>query len=151
MAPPHSQPPQDTRPASSTLDLVFFDGACGLCHHTVRWLLLADAAGEHFRFAPLGGQRFEQLFDPGQRQHLPDSLVVRTARGRILVRAAAVAHLLQRLGGFRGLLGRGLGALPTIVGDSLYGLVARSRKHLFRRPPSTCPQVPPELAQRFDL
>ena len=144
--------PPKTSDTQAKLPLVsvFYDGECGLCQHSVRWLLRADATGEHFRFAPLGGQRFSEVFGAEQQARLPDSLVIRTAQAQTLVRAAAVAHLLQRLGGVWGLLGRMLDTLPRFLADGLYGLVARCRKHLFKRPPNACPSGPPEWARRFD-
>ena len=129
---------------------VFYDGECGLCHHTVRWLLRADASGERFRFAPLGGQRFGEVFDASASAKLPDSLVVQTGDGRILVRSAAVAHLLRQLGGGWGRLGLVVHTTPAFIGDGLYRLVAHVRKHLFQRPATACPLLPPDLARRID-
>lgn len=140
-APPHDGGAPET---------VFYDGECGLCHSTVRWLLRADASGERFRFAPLGGQRFGEVFDASACASLPDSLVVQTHDGRTLVQAAAIAHLLLRLGGGWGRLGLVVRATPTFIGDGLYKLVARARKRLFQRPATTCPRLPPELACRVD-
>ena len=39
-------------------ELVFYDGRCGLCHHSVRFLLARDRDGALFRYAPLFGETF---------------------------------------------------------------------------------------------
>jgi predicted DCC family thiol-disulfide oxidoreductase YuxK len=93
------------------------------------------------RFAPLGGESFLALVSEGERAGLPDSLVLRTTDGRLLVRSAAVLESLRRAGG----LARGLaaiaGAAPPGLADRLYDLVARARGRWFAPPPSACPVV----------
>ena len=76
-----------------THDLLFYDGACGLCHRIVRFTVARDRDGSRFRYAPLAGATFRETFAPPVAAALPDSIVIRTAAGRTLVRAAAVLHL----------------------------------------------------------
>lgn len=130
---------------------VFYDGGCGLCHASVRFLAARDR-GPHprFRFAPLHGPTFERLVRADVRERLPDSLVLLDARGAVHVRARAVALALARLGGGWGLAGRALALVPRPLADLGYRAVAASRKRLFARPASSCPLLPPELAARFD-
>jgi len=128
--------------------VVFYDGHCGLCHGFVRFLLSEDRSGR-LEFSPLQGELFERSVPEPTRAGLPDSVVVRTADGRLLVRAAAVRYLLGRIGG----LWRGaaivLGLLPLKLLDRCYDAVARVRQKLFRRPTDACPLVPHELQVRF--
>jgi predicted DCC family thiol-disulfide oxidoreductase YuxK len=106
----------------------------------VRLLLRLDRAGR-LRFAPLGGETFRALLGEGARSQLPDSLLLRTADGRLLVRSAAVLESLRRTGG----LARGLaaiaGTVPPGLADRLYDFVARVRGRFFAAPTSTCPVV----------
>lgn len=128
---------------------VFYDGACGLCHGAVRFLIRRDRRGA-FRFAPLGGDTFLREVGPELRAALPDSLVLITAGGRVLVRTAAVRHLLRRLGGVWALLAKLVALLPQARADGLYDALARRRRRWFRRPEATCPVLPPDQRVRFD-
>jgi len=130
-------------------DLLFFDGGCGLCHRAVRFVLWADPEGRAFRFAPLGGEAFEALVSAGERERLPDSLVVRTAGGALLTRSTGALHALRRLGGGWRALAVPLGVVPRPIRDAVYDFIARVRFRLFAKPKDACPLVPPPLRARF--
>jgi predicted DCC family thiol-disulfide oxidoreductase YuxK len=129
---------------------VFYDGACGLCHRFVRFLLAEDRTGVSFRFAPLQGETFSAAFPADARQSYPDSIVVQDEDGRALIRSRAVLHTLDRLGG----LWRAVGALARIVPrpirDWTYDGVAVVRHWIFARRNDACPLVPAHLTRRFE-
>lgn len=129
-------------------DLVFFDGDCGLCHHTVRFLLREDRNGV-LRFAPLRGETFHEEVPAPRRAGLPDSLIVRTGDGRLLVRSDATIHLLRRLGGRWRWRADLLALVPRPIRDAGYRILASVRRLLFRRPEDACPVVAPPLRARF--
>lgn len=129
-------------------EVVFFDGACGLCHGAVRFVVRRDHAAR-FAFAPLAGTTAAATFTAEERAALPDSLVVRTADGRTLVRSDAVVHLLRGLGSPWRAVGRALGAIPRPLRDAGYRAVARVRRSLWSRPPGACPVVAPALRSRL--
>lgn len=131
------------------MDLVFYDGACGLCHWSVAFLARRDRDGSRFRFAPLRGVTFRQRVPEGLAAALPDSLALQTPEGRLLVRTAAVIRALAALGGPWALVGRGLGLLPRALLDWGYDGVARIRHRLFRAPEGACPTLPRDLRDRF--
>ena len=131
------------------VERVFYDGHCGLCHRTVRFLLAEDREAS-LRFAPLQGPTFSELLPAAERATLPDSLVVVRANGALLLRSAGVAHLLQHLGGAWRILGSVLGLLPSALCDAGYDAVARARKAVFGTREEACPLLTPELAERFD-
>jgi predicted DCC family thiol-disulfide oxidoreductase YuxK len=135
-------------------ETLFYDGECGLCHGFVRFVLAKakakDRSGRAFRFAPLGGEAFARLIPGSKRGALPDSVVVMRADGALLVRSAAVIHVLRRLGGFWRVLAFLLRAIPGSLRDRFYDLIARTRRALFRKPAATCPVQPDELSTRFD-
>jgi predicted DCC family thiol-disulfide oxidoreductase YuxK len=133
----------------SGLDLLFYDGGCGLCHRTVSFTVARDRDGSRFRYAPLAGPAFQATFSAAVAATLPDSIVLRTADGRTLVRAAAVLHLGERLGGGWRTLARLAGLLPRWLLDLGYDALARIRRHLFQQPTDACPRLPPELRSRF--
>ncbi|MGH7307529.1 MAG: DCC1-like thiol-disulfide oxidoreductase family protein [Candidatus Rokuibacteriota bacterium] len=128
---------------------IFYDGHCGLCHRVVRFVLSEDRAGA-FRFAPLDSAAFAAEVPVGRRAGLPDSMIVRTADGRFLARAAAVGHVLRRLGGAWVALGWMVTLVPAALADRAYDAVAGVRRRLFRAPVEACPVMPAELRSRFD-
>ena len=121
--------------------VLFYDGGCGLCRRSVRLLLRLDRRGR-LRFAPLGGATFEREVPRAARAGLPDSLVLRTADGRLLVRSAAVIAALGLAGGPAAVCAAAAGLAPRRLLDALYDAVARWRGRLFGREGEACP-VPP--------
>jgi predicted DCC family thiol-disulfide oxidoreductase YuxK len=130
-------------------DLVFYDGTCGLCHRLVLFALRRDPEGRMFQYAPLGGETFDSAFPPEQRARFPESLVVRTAVGRTLLKSDAALHLGQRVSGFWGGVARLLSLLPRWFLDWGYDGVAAIRRLVFARPAEICPALPAELRTRF--
>ena len=130
--------------------MVFYDGACGLCHRTVRFAIARDRDGRHFRFAALGGKAFCRLVPEALRRGLPDSIVLLTPDGSLLTRSAAVIHILERIGGPWRLPGGLLALVPQGLRDLGYDGIARVRHRLFGRPTDACPVTPPELRARFE-
>ncbi|MBW2464494.1 MAG: DUF393 domain-containing protein [Deltaproteobacteria bacterium] len=129
---------------------VFYDGNCGLCHRAVRFMLAEDPSGEAFRFAPIHGDAFERELDDDAARALPDSIVVVTREGRVLVRSRAIFRMMEGLGGFW----RGLAVLmrliPRPIADAAYDGVAVVRHRVFPRPADVCPIVPKRLRSHFD-
>lgn len=130
-------------------DLLFYDGSCGLCHHTVKFVLIRDREGTRFCYAPILGSTFTLTFPESQRAGFPDSIVVKTDDGRTLVRSAAVLEIGERLGGIWRTLARIFGVLPRWLLDWVYDGVAKVRKRIFAPPAGACPLLPPELRGRF--
>ncbi|HEX8409467.1 MAG TPA: DCC1-like thiol-disulfide oxidoreductase family protein [Thermoanaerobaculia bacterium] len=125
------------RRAPETTDRVLYDGTCGFCHSGMRWLIAEDVTGTSFRYAPLGTER-------------PDSVIVQTEAGEVLVRSAAALHLLARMGGLWRVIGVLFGLLPRRVRDGMYDFVARVRYRIFGRTKDACPLIPADLRTRFD-
>jgi predicted DCC family thiol-disulfide oxidoreductase YuxK len=136
------------RPSASTGDIIFYDGACGLCHRFVRFVLSEDRDGA-FKFAPLQSETFTSAVPEEVRKTLPDSVIVLTAEGQVLSRSAAVTHVLLRLGGLWGAGGRVAPYLPQKLLDATYDRIAGVRYRLFKKPDDACPLMPKELRARF--
>lgn len=137
------------RRAPETTDEVFYDGTCGLCHSGMRWLVAEDPTGTSFRYAPLFGDAFAAAFPDAK--DLPDSVIVKTAGGAVLVRSDAAIHLLARIGGLWRIFGTVFGVLPRGVRDAMYDFVARVRYRIFGRKKDACPLMPPDLRSRFTV
>lgn len=119
-------------------DVVFYDGGCGLCRGLVRFAAARDARGA-LLFAPLGGETFRAALAPEARARLPDSLVVLRGDGRVLEKAAAVSHVLARLGGAWSLLGALLRHTPRRLANRGYDTVARARRRRTTTLENACP------------
>ena len=140
------------RPQAATApDLVFYDGHCGLCHRAVRFLLAEDPTNATFHFAPLESETFRTAIGEDQRATLPDSIIVQTASGIVLMRSAAVLYALKRLGGIWRLVGTIAALVPVGVRDWAYDWIAHIRYRLFRTPAEACPLVPTDLRARFKM
>jgi predicted DCC family thiol-disulfide oxidoreductase YuxK len=108
-------------PAALDPEYIFYDGHCGLCHRAVKFVLKHDRSGNTFRFAPLQGQTFQLRVPSKQIPYLPDSFVVLTREGKLLMRSDASLYVMRRLGGgwkvladILGVIPRGLRALPGV-------------------------------------
>jgi predicted DCC family thiol-disulfide oxidoreductase YuxK len=142
--------PQAVLRAESRPEILFYDGRCALCHGTVKFVLKHDRAGAAFRFAPLQGETFALRVPETARRNVPDSIVVLTREGTLLVRSDAFVHILARLGGGWKVLAAMLRVIPRLLRDMVYNFVARVRYRVFGTRTEVCPVVPPDLRSRFD-
>jgi predicted DCC family thiol-disulfide oxidoreductase YuxK len=129
-------------------EVVFYDGACAMCHGFVRFVVSRDDG--QFHFAPIGGARFARSVSAVDRANLPDSIVVLTSDRRLLLRSRAVLHVLERLGGGWWVLGKWAWLVPRPLRDVVYDAIARIRKRWFGSVAEACPVVPPSLRSRFE-
>jgi predicted DCC family thiol-disulfide oxidoreductase YuxK len=137
-------------PVAQESEYVFYDGHCGLCHGAVKFILKHDHSGSAFRFAPLQGETIQSRVPADRLASLPDSFVVLTRDGTLLMRSNASLYILQSLGGGWKTLAKVLGVVPRGLRDLAYDFVARIRYRVFGRRDDLCPIVPPDLRARFD-
>lgn len=119
--------PQRTGPIT-----IYYDGACGLCHRVVRFVLAEDRAGR-FRFTPIEG----------------DDFLVTDDAGYAFRKSSAYVLILRHLGGLWGVMGFALALIPRKLRDCVYDAMARNRHRWFPRPARSCPIVAPRLRARF--
>jgi predicted DCC family thiol-disulfide oxidoreductase YuxK len=134
--------------------VIYYDGSCGLCHRTVRFLLAEDAAESRFRYAPLDSEAFQSaLLEATSGFHsgdaVPDSVVVHRPGMPMLTRAAGALEIGEQLGGLWRLIAVVVGWLPMRVSNGGYDFIARVRHRIFKRPADACPLLPAELRARF--
>ena len=110
----------------------------------MRFTARHDRTGS-IRFAPLGGVTFDRLVPMASKPSLPDSLLILTPEGQLLVRSKAVIHILQRMGPAWRSVGRVLAWAPHRLSDFAYDLVAHLRSR-----PNRCPMPNPVPDERFD-
>jgi predicted DCC family thiol-disulfide oxidoreductase YuxK len=125
--------------------ILFYDGHCGFCHSAVKFVLKHDRRAL-FRFAPLQGELASRRLPAIS----PDTMVVETEDGNLLMRSSAWIFILDRLGGPWKLAARSLGLIPRPIRDLAYRIFAACRRRIFGRPDVTCPILPVELRKRFD-
>lgn len=145
--------------------LVVYDGHCGLCNHTVRWLLARDRH-DRLRFAPSLSPAVAALlarhgFQPPATPDDPTTVNTASGPGTILVvrgagspteqlftRSTAVAVALAQLPRPWPLTARLLRLVPRPLRDLGYRLTARWRYRIWGRL-SACPLPTPEQQSRF--
>ena len=130
---------------------IFYDGQCGLCHRTVRFVLAEDRTGTTFRFAPLQSDVCQNVLSKEEHADVPDSVVVATADGKLQFRSAAILYIFKRLGGVWRIVAIIVELIPSILRDAVYDFIGRIRYQLFRRPTDACPVIAPSLRDRFDF
>lgn len=111
--------------------IVLYDGACGLCHRTVAFLVARDR-GRRLWFAPLQGETAARL--RALHTEIPGDLdtVVLVDEGRVHVRSQAFLHGARYLGPpWR--WASWLRWLPGPALDPIYRLVARVRYRVWGR------------------
>ncbi len=133
-----------------SVERLFYDGHCGLCHGAVLFVVKRDPDGTLFRFAPLEGETFQREVSKADQTDLPDSIVIRTSDGRLLTRSTAALHIGSRLGSLWRLLAAIGRLVPRPLRDAVYDGIARVRHRLFAAPPDVCPLLPAHLRGRFD-
>lgn len=131
---------------SGNLRVVLFDGECGLCAASVRFILRRDPAAR-FRFAPLQSATGRRMM---AQHHLPpDDLgsLVLIEDGRAFRESTAALRVARALRFPWPLLSVCL-LLPRCLRDPVYRLIARNRHRLVPLD-TTCPLPSAEWRDRF--
>jgi predicted DCC family thiol-disulfide oxidoreductase YuxK len=123
--------------------ILFFDGVCGLCNHTVDMLLRLDRGGR-LRFAPLQGVTAQEYLPA--TPSLPDAVLLLDTDG-LHARSEALVRALATLGGGWRLV-KTLRAIPRPLRDAAYDALARRRYRWFGRR-DTCRVPSAEEQHRF--
>lgn len=130
---------------------LFYDGTCGLCHRSVRFILSEQIGTPRIYFSTLQSKNFQKL-PTAVRDRVPDSLVLVTNKEPFEVKcqSEAVISILKSLGGFWKFLGWGLSYFPRVLRDGVYNFLASHRRYLFAEPAESCPVIPDWAKTRFD-
>ena len=135
----------DTTTQAGESNIVFFDGVCGLCNHTVNFLMARDHASR-LRFAPLQGTTAEQIVPPDVRENL--NTFAFAHKGRLHYRSTALSRILMKIGGVWYAAGLLLWLIPWPLRDLAYRIVSRLRYRLFGKS-EACRLPTPEERARF--
>lgn len=131
--------------------LVLYDGVCGFCNGSVRWLIARDRAAR-LSYAPLQGETADAL----RRRHpeIPmshDAIVfvaTDAAGSRVSLRSAALFRVLRELPRPWRWLAAPRWLLPRSLCDAAYDAFARRRYRWFGRL-EACPVPSAALRARF--
>lgn len=108
--------------------ILFYDGDCGICTRSVRFLLKCDRK-QRLYFAPLQGVTAQSLLPEGLRKEL-STAVYRRSEGDLYLRSDAVLHALIDTGIWWRTLARIALWIPSKARNICYNWVARNRERL---------------------
>lgn len=133
--------------------LLLYDGTCGFCARSVRFVLAREpaaraAAPDALRFATLQGAHGDAVRSRHPWLAGVDS-VVWVEGERVLVRAEAALRVLAYLGGAWAALAAVGRLVPRVLRDGAYDLVARVRYRLAGRVAAECALPAPAQRGRF--
>lgn len=124
--------------------IVFFDGYCGLCNHSINILIRFDSK-KALNYAPLQGSTAVALL-PRDLHHAPQTIVVYD-EDRIWIKTEAVFRIIQKIGGIWSLL-LIFRVLPIGLMNLGYDFVSRNR-HRWFKPLAACRLPSADEADRF--
>ncbi|HEY5945859.1 MAG TPA: DCC1-like thiol-disulfide oxidoreductase family protein [Kofleriaceae bacterium] len=126
--------------------IVLYDGTCGLCHKSVKWILKHEHDHE-LRFAPLQGETAAALRTEHPEIPALVDTVVLVEGGRARLRSKAVLYLARHLRAPWRWLYR-VRWLPGFILDLGYRVVAKIRYRIWGRA-DACELPSPEQRARF--
>ncbi|HKK17068.1 MAG TPA: DUF393 domain-containing protein [Opitutales bacterium] len=115
--------------------VLFFDGDCGLCSRSVRFLMRRDRF-KLLRFAPLQGETAARRLEESLRESL-STVVYQRTDGETLLRSDAVLQALIDIRSPLRFLARPAFFIPRSWRDAIYNWIARKRNKLFAK--GSCP------------
>lgn len=127
--------------------VILFDGVCGLCHRTVRFILARDRTAL-FRFAALQSDIGRSLAAARGIDATRLESIVLIESSQAWQYATAVRRIGSLLGGWTATLSALSACIPSSLLDRLYRRVARTRYARFGRY-ETCPLPDPQWSSRF--
>ena len=130
---------------SNSDSIVFFDGVCGLCSHTIDLLLRLDKRAK-LMFAPLQGETASKLVPEKVRKDL--NTFVFSTNNKLHYRSAAVVRILWKIGGIWKFAGTVMWVIPAPLRDVCYRLVSKIRYRMFGKH-ETCRLPTLEERKRF--
>ncbi len=107
--------------------IVFFDGDCALCSRVVRFLMQRDK-NRILYFAPLQGEVSQDILQLNTETF---NTIYLQSNSKIYKKSTAALKAIASLGGIWS-LSKILLLVPPFVRDSIYDLISRNRKTLFR-------------------
>ena len=114
--------------------ILFYDGKCGLCTRSIRFLIKVDRQNR-IKYAPLNGSTSDKKLPKELRDPSNLSTVVYleedSGRCSLHTRSDAVCAILKEVGGIWLIAGKFLHLIPLFLREGTYRLIAKYRYLLF--------------------
>ena len=128
-----------------TRALIVFEGVCGLCSKSMRFIAQREAAGR-LQFTAAQSQLGQALFAHFGLDAEAFETVLLIEHGRALGKRDAIAGIARHLR-WPWRVGAAYGAIPRAIADTVYDLLANRRYRLFGRS-DACMRPDPSWAAR---
>jgi len=125
--------------------IVFYDGLCGLCNKSVRWLIRHDRK-RRLRYASIQSDFARKLPEEFRSSKVPGSIIFKNGP-RYSTRSDAVIRVMMKLGGIYCLSAMFL-VIPRAIRDAVYDWIGRNRYKWFGKY-EACPLPGPEEQDLF--
>ncbi len=114
------------------MNIIFFDGDCGLCNNTVQWILKNDKKNLFF-FSSLNSNFAKDfIFSKIDKKSVPDSIVF-YSEDKFYFEYEAILEILSLMYPWLNRLKKILKiSLLILIGNFFYRIIAKYRKELFR-------------------
>jgi predicted DCC family thiol-disulfide oxidoreductase YuxK len=130
--------------------LLLYDGSCGLCAASVRFVLEHERQ-QSLQFAPLQGETGEAVRARHPALRAVDSMIwvegSTEGRERVFLRSAAALRVARYVGGPWAALAVAASLVPRFIADAVYDAIARHRHQLVSK--DRCFLPPPSVRARF--
>ncbi|RQO70747.1 thiol-disulfide oxidoreductase [Pedobacter sp. KBW06] len=126
--------------------VIFFDGVCNLCNHSVQFIIKRDHK-DYFRFAALQSDIATQKLSDFEFNAENLKTIILLENGQVYFRSTAALRIARQLGGGWPIL-FGLIIIPAVIRDFVYKLIANNRYRIWGKTES-CMVPSPELKSKF--
>lgn len=123
--------------------IVFYDGECALCNHSVIFLLKKDAR-EKLRYTPLSSQAAKAHLGKNYEYILEKDAITLLHNDKLYLETEAIIQALRIIDKWRWLVALAT-LIPAPIRNASYRVLARHRSKIFRN----CPIIPPEYSHLF--
>jgi predicted DCC family thiol-disulfide oxidoreductase YuxK len=128
-----------------TRAIIFFDGSCGLCNRSVKFIMRKEKNDQLF-FSPLQSDFAKGILEEYKVEADADSMML-LEKGKIYLRSSAALRSTKYLKGLWPLSQVFL-IVPKFIRDAVYNFIARNRISWFGKA-DHCEMMTPELRRRF--
>ncbi len=129
----------------NTRTILFFDGNCGLCNRSVKFVLRKERKQEII-FSPLQSEFAKRTLEPFNLGDKMDSLVL-LENGKIYLRSSGALRITNYLKGLWPLMIVFI-IVPPFIRDAIYNYIAKNRITWFGTA-DYCDMMTPDLKKRF--
>lgn len=126
--------------------LIFFDGVCNLCNHSVQFIIKRDHK-DYFRFAALQSDVAMQKLSDFDLNTEDLKTIILLQDGKVYLRSTAALRIARQLRGGWSML-YGFIIIPAFIRDFVYKLIASNRYRIWGKTES-CMVPSPELRAKF--